>query len=241
MTIPESADAPTLGMLMLTTRPVHLPGAMSNPAAHPYPVRFLEVPGAQTEVVVGDDAQIVGAYIDGARQLEREGVAAITSNCGFTARFQPQVASAVSVPVALSSLLLVPWVARTIPPGTKVGVVTFDAERLAERHYNGAGWSAEDTPVAMVGIEGSETWRELSKPVPEPDPSVLERDVLDAAQGLLGADPTVRALVLECSAFPAAAPAVRAATGLPVYHFVTLASLLMASIGPGPALALAAA
>ena len=111
----------------------------------------------------------------------------------------------------------------------------------ARRHFNGAGWSAEDTPVAMIGIEGSETWRELCKPVPEPDPSVLERDVLDAAQRLLGADPTVRALVLECSVFPAAAPAVRAATGLPVYHFVTLASLLMASIGPGPALALAAA
>ena len=91
MTIPESADAPTLGMLMLTNRPLHLPGALSNPASHPYPVRFLEVPGAHTEVVVGDDTQIVGAYIDGARQLEHEAVAAITSNCGFTARFQPQV------------------------------------------------------------------------------------------------------------------------------------------------------
>ena len=241
MATAETAGQATLGMLMMTTRPVHLPGAQSNPASHPYPVRFLEVPGAGPEALVGGEDDIVGAYIDCARQLEREGVAAISSNCGFTGRFQPDVAAAVSIPVALSSLLLVPWVARTIPPGSKVGVVTYDAEKLGEQHFNGAGWSAKDTPVVVAGIEGTETWRELRNDAPEPDPDIFERDVVGATEGLLAANPDIRAMVLECSVFPAAGPAVRAATGLPVYHFVTLAKLLMTSVTPGFARARAAA
>jgi hypothetical protein len=39
------------------------------------------------------------AYI-AARGMEKDGVAAITSNCGFTARFQKDVAASVSIPVA---------------------------------------------------------------------------------------------------------------------------------------------
>ena len=74
-----------------------------------------------------------------------------------------------------------------------------------------------------------------------PRPAVFERDVVGATERMLAAAPDVGAIVLECSVFPAAGPAVRAATGLPVYHFVTLASMLMASVVAGPVRTLAAA
>ena len=77
------------------------------------------------------------------------GAEAITTNCGFLSLFQRELAAAVGVPVATSSLMQVPWVQATLPPGKRVGVVTVskgDADagasgggRRAARHRR---WSA---------------------------------------------------------------------------------------------------
>ena len=94
-------NRPTLGMLQLAHTPVCLPGAISNPATYDFPVRYQQVPGAWTSNVIGPDDSIHEAYIAAARGMEKDGAAAITSNCGFTARFQKDVAASVSIPVAL--------------------------------------------------------------------------------------------------------------------------------------------
>src|SRR5262245_47270804 len=88
-------DTPTLGMLQLAHTPVRLPGAISNPATYDFPVHYRQVPGAWTSNVIGPDDLIHEAYIAAARTMEKDGVAAITSNCGFTARFQKDVAASV--------------------------------------------------------------------------------------------------------------------------------------------------
>lgn len=234
-------DRPTLGMLQLENTPIRLPGAISNPATYDFPVRYMKVPGAWTKNVVGTDPTVAKAYIEAAQQLEREGVAAISTNCGFTARFQKDVAAAVKVPVALSSLSLVPFMARVIPPGKKLGIVTYDAQQLVELHFNGAGWSTNDTPAVIIGIEGSESWTEMAKPDPKFNVAMLERDVLAATRKLLAANPDIAALVLECSAFPIAAAAVRREIGLPTVDFSTLQRFLMASVSTRAGVARAAA
>lgn len=232
---------PTLGMLQLQNTPIRLPGAISNPATYDFPVRYLPVPGAWTKNVVGTDPGVVTAYIEAARQLEREGVAAISTNCGFTARFQKDVAAAVKIPVALSSLSLVPFMARIIPPGKKLAVVTYDAKQLVELHFNGAGWSMKDTPAVIAGIEGSESWTEMAKPDPKFNVAMLERDVLAATRKLLAVNPDVVAIVLECSAFPIVAATVRREIGLPTVDFSTLQRFLMASVTAQASASLAAA
>lgn len=223
-------DRPTLGMLQLQNTPIRLPGAISNPATFDFPVRYLQVPGAWTKNVVGTDPTVVTAYIESAKQLEREGVAAISTNCGFTARFQKDVAAAVKIPVALSSLSLVPFMSRVIPPGKKLGIITYDAKQLVELHFNGAGWSMKDTPAIIVGIEGSESWTEMAKPDPKFNVEMLERDVLAVTRKLLSANSDVAAIVLECSAFPIVAHTVRREIGLPTVDFSTLQRFLMASV-----------
>lgn len=230
MTQPTPLSQPPLGILQLTQRPVTIPGAMGDPASYAFPVRFQQVPEASPERVLGDGDGVAEGHIRVAQQFEREGIAAIVSNCGFNARFQKQVSAAVNIPVAMSSLLLVPFAARLIPPGAKVGVITYDSSRLGEIHFNGAGWSIADTPAVVAGIEGSESWHELGKQAPDIDAEQLARDVLAAIEGLRADNPELCALVLECSVFPVAAPAVRAATGLPTYDFVTLAHMVMASV-----------
>ncbi|WP_404294921.1 aspartate/glutamate racemase family protein (plasmid) [Microvirga sp. RSM25] len=217
----------SLGILELENRPLNHPGALCAPGTFGFPVKRLTVPGASVRTVVGGDRSVKDAYVRSARQLASEGVTAIISNCGFSAVFQEEVSAAVSVPVALSSLLLVPLVARTLPAGRKVGILTYDASKLQEEHFAAAGWSSADIGVSVAGIEGSETWRQLAEPIPDVSPRLLTEDVLTATRSLLETDPAVTALVFECAAFPLAAEAVRRETNLPVIDYVGLANMLV--------------
>ena len=223
----------TLGILELENKPLSHPGNLAGPDTFSFPVLRLTVPGASTKRIITGDLSLRDAYIRCARQLERGGVAAITTNCGFSALFQAEVAAAVSVPVALSSLILVPLVANTLPAGKKVGVVTYDSTKLREEHFVAAGWTSDGCAVAIVGIEGSETWKQLAELDPAVPPSMLIKDVTAAVRSLLRSDPSVAAIVLECAAFPIASDAVRLATGLPVADYVTLAKMIF-EISPTP-------
>ncbi|TIX45920.1 MAG: hypothetical protein E5W81_01520 [Mesorhizobium sp.] len=215
-----------LGILELETKPVEHAGFMAGPDTFPFPVKRRQVPGAFTRNVIDGDTSVAAGYVAAARELERQGVSAIVSNCGFTGLYQAAVAQAVSIPVAMSSLLLVPFVARTLRPGSKIGLLTYDAPKLTENHYACAGWSSKDISVAVGGIEGSELWYEFAKPAPNIDVAVLIRDVRAAARKLFDVNPDIGAFVFECTAFPLAADGVRRDTGLRVADVTTLATML---------------
>lgn len=217
----------TLGILELENEPVKHPGFLAGPGTFQFPVKRVKVRGATTRKVIDGDRSVKHEYIQCARQLENEGVAAITANCGFAGVFQAEVSAAVSIPVALSSLLLVPIVAKTMPPGRKLGILTYDGSKLTEDHFEAAGWSSADINVAVAGIEGSESWRQLAQPVPDIAPTELIKDVIAAVRALLKAEPKIAALVFECTGFPIASKAVRRKTGLCVADAVGLAKMLI--------------
>jgi hypothetical protein len=133
-------------------------GAMGNPGTFAYPTRYRTVPGARVDNVVRGDASALAAYVESARALEREGAVAITTNCGFTVLYQRALSARVGVPVATSSLLLLPLMARVLPPGRAIGVITYDGTRLGARHLEAAGLDDGDAPVVIAGIEGTESW-----------------------------------------------------------------------------------
>jgi hypothetical protein len=80
-------------------------------------------------VVIERDPALLAPFIDAARALEREGVAAVTTSCGFLALFQREMAAAVAVPMWTSSLLLVAEIEAGWRDGRRVGIVTADAAR----------------------------------------------------------------------------------------------------------------
>src|SRR4029453_17587875 len=99
----------TVGILMLDTRFPRIPGDMGNAATFPFPVRYQRVPGADPALVGRRGAAgLLPAFVEGARQLEHEGVGAITTNCGFLVKYQHEIASSVTVPVLTARRLLVP-------------------------------------------------------------------------------------------------------------------------------------
>lgn len=221
-----------LGVLMLEARFPRIFGDMGNATTWPFPVLYRVVSGANPEkVVLKGAAGLLPDFVAAAQELVRHGAEAITTNCGFLSLFQQELAAAVGVPVATSSLMQVPWVQATLPPGKRVGLVTVSAATLTPQHLTAVGVPA-DTPV--TGTEnGREFFRVLIKAEKEEmDIDLAEQDVVEAAQRLVAGHPEVGAIVLECTNMPPYAAAVQAATGLPVYDIYSMITWFHAGLRP---------
>ncbi|MDH2344709.1 MULTISPECIES: aspartate/glutamate racemase family protein [unclassified Bradyrhizobium] len=221
-----------LGILMLEARFPRIPGDMGNGTTWPFPVLYRVVSGASPEkVVLRGAAGLLPDFIDAAKDLVRLGAEAITTNCGFLSLFQKEIAAAVGVPVATSSLMQVPWVQATLPPGRRVGLVTVSGSTLTPAHLEGAGVPL-DTP--LVGTEhGKEFFRVLIKAEKDDmDIAQAERDVVEAGKDLVAKHPDVGAIVLECTNMPPYAAALQAEVGLPVYDIYSMITWFHAGLRP---------
>ena len=230
----------TVGVLMLDTRFPRIPGDMGNAVTFPFPVRYHRVSGAVPDLVVRRGAEgLLDAFVDAARHLEREGVGAITTNCGFLVKFQRQMAAAVRVPVFTSSLLLVPIVHRLLAPGRRVGIMTVNAPSITAEHLVGAG-IGPDIPLAVVGMETEKEFtRVMLDDELELDVDAARDEHVRVARRLVSEHPDVGAIVLECTNMPPYANDIRRETGLPVFDITALVRMahdaLAAGIGPRPA------
>jgi len=221
-----------LGILMLEARFPRIPGDMGNGTTWPFPVLFRVVRGADPERVVLQGARgLLPDFIAAARDLVDLGAEAITTNCGFLSLFQRELAEAVNVPVATSSLMQVPWVQATLPPGQRVGVITVSRGSLTDAHLDAAG-VPRDVPV--VGTEGGrEFFRVLIKAEKtDMDVALAEADIVAAGRDLVTRHPEVGAIVLECTNMPPYAAALREAVGLPVYDIYSMITWFHAGLRP---------
>ena len=230
----------TVGILMLDTRFPRIPGDMGNAATFPFPVRYQRISGADPDLVVRRGAEgLLPAFVDGARQLEREGVGAITTNCGFLVKFQGEIAGAVSVPVFTSTLLLVPLVHRMLPAGRRVGIMTVNAGTLGAEHLRGAGIGG-DVPIAVAGMETEKEFtRVLLGDELELDVEAAREEHVRVARRLAAEHSDIGAIVLECTNMPPYADDVRRETGRPVFDILSLVHMahdaIGASLPPRPA------
>jgi len=212
-------DRPALGVVMLETRFPRPRGDIGNAATFDFPIRYRTVSGASPRrVVVERDRALLAPFIAAARALESEGVAAVTTSCGFLALFQREMAAALTVPVWTSSLLLVADIEASAD--RRVGVVTADAASLTAEHLAAVGASAE-TPIEGLALD-SRFRRTLLEDRAELDLDEAEQATVAAAQRLVARRPDVAEIVLECTNMPPYADAVRAATGRPVHDITTL-------------------
>ena len=224
----------TVGILMLDTRFPRIHGDMGNATTFPFPVRYHRVTGADPDRVVRRGAAgLLPAFADGARALEREGVGAITTNCGFLVKFQSELAATVSVPLFTSSLLLVPLVHRMLGPGRSVGIMTVNAAALGAEHLAGAG-IGPDIPIAIAGLEGEKEFtRVMLDDQLELDVDVARDEHVRVARRLVAEHPEIGAIVLECTNMPPYAIDIQRETGRPVFDIVSLVTIVHGALVAG--------
>ncbi len=220
-----------LGILMLDTRFPRIEGDIGNPASFPFPVIYetLQGIGPADAVSAGPDrARIRAALARNAQRLAERGAVGLSTSCGFLVLFQADLATVSPVPVATSALLLVPLLARSLPAGKRVGVLTASAASLTAAHLAAAG-AETATPVAGMPIAGAFTHTFLGNAT-DLDRDAVERETLAAGRVLLARHPDVGAIVLECTNLPPYAPALRRALDLPVYDVLDLLRLFRAGL-----------
>jgi len=221
----------SIGILMLEARFPRIPGDMGNALSWPFPVLYKVVRGASPDRVVRQRAEgLLDAFVAAGRELVADGVDGITTNCGFLSLFQAELAEALAVPVATSSLMQAPMIQAMLPPGRRVGILTISSQTMTEEHLAKAGVPA-GTPV--WGTEGGDEFsRAILGNEPRLDVEAARADMVAAARDFRAARPEVGAILLECTNMVPYAADVRAATGLPVFSIHNFICWFQASLAP---------
>jgi aspartate/glutamate racemase len=209
----------SIGILILDAAYPCVPGNVGNASTFPFPVRYEKVTGASIDRLLNQqDPSLAKPFIQAAKNIQNQGVKAITGACGFMALFQREVTAAVEIPVFLSSLLQIPLIYQMTRKPT--GIITANASSLKQAHFD----AVNVTPDIPVIIAGMETQPEFSSAVLEEkgtlDSDKIQDEVVSVAEKLVKDHPDIGAVLLECSDLPPYAHAVQAAVKLPVFDFL---------------------
>lgn len=205
-----------LGVLMLDTRFPRLPGDVGHAGSFGMPVHHRVVEGASPRRIVQQgDRTLLEAFIAAGQALVDDGALALTTSCGFLARWQAELQAALPVPVWTSSLLMLPALAAQRP-----GVLTVDAASLDAGTLRAAG-APPSTPVQ--GIDPASALAvTLLQDRPELDAQAAALTMAMAARELIRRHPDRGAIVLECTNMPPYRDLVAQVTGLPVHDVMTM-------------------
>ena len=217
-----------MGLMQLES----LTGNSTNLDSYTFPVKFVQVPGACTEtIIINPSREVLKRMIDIGNDLEKEGIKAIGTSCGFNAIFQQELANALSVPIFSSALLQVPFVQNLVGSKNGVVVITANKESLTKVHLQACGIT-DDMNVYIYGLEDAKEWSKIfNKPDESIDMEIVEREIIDTAKKAVYEHENIKAIVLECTDLPPFAQKIRDATGMPGFDFNTMANYVALGIG----------
>lgn len=219
-----------IGIILLENYAPFIPGDVANASTYHYPVRFQRVPGFTVERIFNHDLTLLDAVLEAGRELVREGVRAITGDCGFMAIYQEELANELEVPVFMSSLLQIPFMARMIGKDQKVGVITANAASLDDFVLEKVGVNSS----INLHIRGLENLKNFASAAIDEvgflDSEKVEMEVVSVAKEMVDGDPKVKTILLECSLLPPYGAAVQEAVNLPVFDFVTMINFVYSAV-----------
>lgn len=224
-----------IGVLCLESYFPKPPGHIKCPSSFSFPISYKTLKGVTVAKLLKEPSSAqMDLFIAAARELEQEGVRAITGSCGFLALYQKELAASVDIPVFASSLLQVPFVYQMLGANRKVGVITAHKESLSPDHLKAVG--VQEEMVCIAGMEGKTEFTEviLEARRCSMDLKKVESEVIEVAQALVASNSEVRALVLECTDMPPFSHKIQQITGLPVFDLSTLTNMVAEAVNRQP-------
>lgn len=212
-----------------------MPGNIVNGYTFSFPVRLKAVEGLDIPNLFQCEDSVGEAIYKACQKLQSEGVRAISSACGFFGNYQKEIAEVMDVPVALSSLLQLPWIASLIRPEQKIGVLTADISSLTDRIFDNCGISDSLRDRLIIKDLGkSKEFSCILEGRGEFDNGIVTQELTEKALEAQNQEGNLGAILLECSDMPPYAYAIQAATGLPVFDFTTMINWLHMSVAQKP-------
>lgn len=219
-----------IGILLLDSFVPGIPGNVSNATTYTFPVRYKKVDGLTVERIFNKDVTLLKPLIKAGIELVREGVKAVTGDCGFLALFQKELAKQLGVPVFLSALLQLPFLTKMIGEGQKVGIITANSKILDKDLLREVGLENMNS-IYVKGLEDKKNFRKaVIEEVGWIDTEKIEKEVVMSAKEIVQEEPGIKLILLECSGLPPYSAAVNAAVNLPVFDYVTMINYVYSSI-----------
>ena len=219
-----------IGILLLDSEAPFIPGDVANATTYPFPVRFQRVSGLTVKRILSHDLSALEDVMTAALELKREGVRAITSDCGFMALYQQALAERLQIPVFLSSLLQIPFLSHLIPDNHKIGILTVDSDALTDDVLSLCGAHLPGR-ILTAGLQHAPAFSSaFIEETGVLDFGRVQQEVVAAARDLVKRNPDIRIILLECSVLPPYAAAVQQAVGLPVFDFVTMIRYVFSAV-----------
>ncbi|RXT06509.1 aspartate/glutamate racemase family protein [Ammoniphilus sp. CFH 90114] len=219
---------PKIGVLMLDIDITRPHGDIGNPGTFPFLVQYKKIKGASIQRVVHDgDPRLIDPFIKGIKEMQGQGVKAVTTSCGFLSLFQKEISLQVEIPFYSSSLMQIPLVHSIV--GGPIGVLTATKSSLTRKHFEAV--CAAHIPVFVEGMEAMPAFRNaILEESSKYNSQTIEREMVMQALTLKQNHPEIKAYVFECTNMPPYRESVKKATGLPVFDIVTLTKYVYESL-----------
>ncbi|KAJ5108936.1 hypothetical protein N7456_005611 [Penicillium angulare] len=217
-------NAPPMGFLAVEVNIARPPGDPFNEQTWSFPLIRETVSGSSVADIVTDKQygdEFIERFVAAGIKLAERGAVGIMTSCGFLAMAQKKLSARLPIPIATSSLIQIPTLRAIINHTHKIGLLTYDASRLTDRHLTELG-----IDPASVHIFGAPPRGYLRGYVSRGDPydsENVEQELITMAKQLLhSAQDKIGAIVLECTNMAPHGESIHRATGLPVYDVYTL-------------------
>ncbi|MEN8244243.1 MAG: aspartate/glutamate racemase family protein [Thermodesulfobacteriota bacterium] len=226
----QVSSGEAIGILLLDTCVPFIPGDVANATTYSFPVRFQRVPGFTVARALAKDPTVFDELLLAAKSLARQGVRAITGDCGFMGIHQQNLARELDIPVFLSSLIQLPFIGAIVGRNAKVGVITADSASLNTDLLTAVGVS-DTSNLVITGLQDQPNFRKFAlEETGILDTEAVEEEVVTTARRIKTDHKKVRALLLECSLLPPYGAAIQAAVNLPVFDYITMINFVFSAV-----------
>jgi hypothetical protein len=228
---------------MLDGATPRVPGDVGHPESYRVAVDFAVAHGASTQQIFdGREDQMLPDLLLAGRALIQRGARAIGTTCGLLTRLQQPLASQLGVPVAVSAMLQLPTALATIDANQRIGLVTAKASLITQPRLIAAGVPIDQLDrIRLIDLaQAPNFYQALANGSAMLDVRQAGAEITRTVQRVLAAEPSIAAIVSECANLPPYSPALREATGKPVWDALGQLSWLWSAVTgcPEPAAAI---
>jgi aspartate/glutamate racemase len=219
----EKYKKPYIGIIKLDTKFQRLPGDIGNVNTWIFPVIYYVMKGIFPDKVVNHiNFEVLTTAIKAARNLEKQGVDAITTTCGFLAKYQKEISNSVSVPVFSSSLIQIPLIYQWLNRKKRIGVITASSKSLTREYLSGV--NIQDIPLVVMGMENFPYFQKvfIENKLVDFDRDRVKAEMIEAAKDLIHSQYELGAIVLECTNMSPYAHDIQKIVDLPIFDMCSL-------------------
>ncbi len=208
-----------IGILCIPGVAALIPGNVQNAETFGFPVTYHVLRDVRFEQIAKGDPAIIPEIVDAAECLVQNGVKAIVGACGSLGHYQSAVANAVSVPVFMSILTQVPLLLNSIGADRSLAIVFATKTAFSPLIQSECGIGDLDR-IVQVDLMDCPAFLSLTHGGEECDGDELLTQIIGKIEA--GVNPSVGAIMLQCSDLPPFAAEIQQHFGLPVFDMTGL-------------------